>query len=52
MLSDCQLKIADFSNIPIDNVEKVMPNFFDKGKCMIHCEHLQLYLRSAWNGRF
>ena len=31
MLSECQLKIADLYNIPIGNVEKLVPNFFDKG---------------------
>ena len=32
MLSDYQLKIADLYNIPIANVEKLVPNFFDKEK--------------------
>ena len=31
MLSECQLKIADLYNIPIGNVKKLVPNFFDKG---------------------
>ena len=30
MLSECQLKIADIYNIPIDNVKKLVPNLFDK----------------------
>ena len=30
MLSDYQLKISDLYNIPIGNVKKLVPNFFDK----------------------
>ena len=30
MLSECQLKIADIYNTPIDNVKKLVPNLFDK----------------------
>ena len=30
MLSDYRLKIADLCNIPIANVKKLVPNFFDK----------------------
>ena len=30
MLSDQQLKITSFYNIPIGNVKKLFPNFFDK----------------------
>ena len=30
MLSEYQLKIADHYNIPIGNVKKIVPNFFDK----------------------
>ena len=45
MLSDYQLKIADQYNIPIGNVSKLVPNFFDKEKCVIHYENLKLYLR-------
>ena len=44
MLSRYQLKIADLYNIPIDNVKKLVPNFFDKGKYVIHYKRLQLYL--------
>ena len=40
MLSEYQLKIADLYNIPIANVKKLVPNFFDKKKYMI-----QLYVR-------
>ena len=47
MLSDYQLKIADLYNIPIGNVKKLVPNFFDKVKYVIHYENLQLSLRLA-----
>ena len=45
MLSEYQLKIADLYNIPIGNVKKLLPNFFDKEKYLLHYENLQLYLR-------
>ena len=45
MLSDYQLKMADLYNISICNIKKLVPNFFDKEKYMIHYEHFQLYLR-------
>ena len=45
MLSHYQLKIADLYNIPISNVKKLVPNFFDKEKYVTHYEKLQLYLR-------
>ena len=45
MLSDYQLKIADLYNIPIGNVKKLVSDFFDKEKYVIHYENLQLYLR-------
>ena len=45
MLSDYQLKIADLYNIPIGNVKKLVSNFFDKEKYVLHFENLQLYLR-------
>ena len=45
MLFEYQLKIADLCNIPIGNVKKLVPNFFDKEKYLIHYENLQLYLR-------
>ena len=44
VLSDYQLKIPDLYNIPISNVKKLAPNFFDKEKNVIHYENLQLYL--------
>ena len=45
MLSDYHLKIAGLYNIPIDNVKKLVPNFFDKEKYVIRYESLQIYLR-------
>ena len=48
MLPDYQLEIADFCNIPIGNVKKLVPNFFDKEKYVIHYENLQIYLRLGW----
>ena len=45
MLSNYQLKIADFYNIPIDNFKKLVPNFFNKEKYMLHHENFQLCLR-------
>ena len=44
MLSEYQLKIADLYNIPIGNFKKLVPNFFDKEKYVLHYENLQLYL--------
>ena len=32
ILSSYQLKIAEFYNVPIDNVKKLVPNCFDKEK--------------------
>ena len=45
MLSDYQLKIADLYNIPIGNVKKLVPNFFNKEKYVIRYEDLRLFLR-------
>ena len=45
MLSEYQLKIGDLYNIPIGNVKKIVSNFFDKKKYVLHYENLQLYLR-------
>ena len=42
MLSDYQLKVADFYNIPIGNVKKLVPNFFYEEKYVIHYDNLQL----------
>ena len=44
-LSEYQLKIADLYNIPAGNVKKLVPNFFDKEKNVLHYQKLQLYLR-------
>ena len=44
MLSEYRLKIADLYNIPIGNVKRLVPNFFDKEKYVLHYENLQLYL--------
>ena len=49
ILSDYQLKIADHYNIPTGNVKKLVPNFFDKEKYVIHYENLKLYLRLGLN---
>ena len=45
MLLNYQLMIADLYNIPIGKVKKLVPNFFDKEKYVIHYENSQLYLR-------
>ena len=45
ILSNHQLKIVDLYNVLIGNVKKLMPNFFDVEKYVLHCENLQLYLR-------
>ena len=45
MLYEYQLKIADFYNIPIGNVKKLVPKFFDEEKYVIHYENLKLCLR-------
>ena len=37
--------IADFYNILIGNVKKLVPNFFGKGKCVFHYANLQFLLR-------
>ena len=36
--------IFDFCNILISNVEKFVPNFFDKERYVLHYENLQLSL--------
>ena len=45
MLPRYQLKIANICNIPISNIKKLVPNFFDKEMCVLLYENLQLYLR-------
>ena len=36
--------LSNFYNIPIGNVKKLVPNFFDKEMHMIHYKNLQHYL--------
>ena len=36
--------IADLYNIPIGTIEKLIPNFFDEEKYVLHYGTLQLYL--------
>ena len=45
ILSSYQLKISNFHNFPIGKVKKLIPNFFDKEKYVLHYNDLQLYLR-------
>ena len=45
MLSEYQLKIAVLYNIPIGNVKKLVPNFFNKEQYVLRYENLQLYFR-------
>ena len=44
ILSECQLKISGLYNIPIGNLKKLVPNFFDKEKYALHYQNLKLYL--------
>ena len=39
MLLDYQLKIADLYGIPISNVKKLVPNFFDTEIYVIYYEN-------------
>ena len=45
VLSNYQSNIAEFYNIPIGIVIKLIPKFFDKDKHVLYFENLQLYLR-------
>ena len=45
MFSEYQLKIADLYNILVGNIKKVVPNFSDKEKYVLHFQNLRLYLR-------
>ena len=47
MLLECQLKIVDLYNIPVANLKKLVPDFVDKEKYVLHYENLQPYLRLA-----
>ena len=54
-MSNYQLKI--FIGIikkkknPIGNIKKLVPNFFEKEKCVLHYERLHLYLDESLNKR-
>ena len=39
MVPEYQLKIADFYNIPIGNIKKLVPKFFHKEKYLLYHEH-------------
>ena len=45
MLSNYQIKIAIFYISPTGNFKKLVPNFFDKEKYVLHYESLHFYLR-------
>ena len=45
MFYNYQLEIADFCNIPVGNVKKLVSNFFGKEKYVLHYENFQLFLR-------
>ena len=45
MVCNYQIKVVEFYNILIGNVKKLVPNFFDKQRYVLHYENLQLYLR-------
>ena len=45
MLSEYQLKVTDLYNIPTGNVKKLVTNFFEEGKYVIHYKNLQVFLR-------
>ena len=47
--SNYQLKVADFYDISISNVKKLVPNFFDKRKYELGYENLKLHLRLGLN---
>ena len=44
-MSKCQILTVNFYIIPIGNVKELVPKFFYKGKYMLHCKNLQIYLR-------
>ena len=49
-LSDFQFQITNDFNISIDNVKKLVPNFFQKGKYVIH--YKSSVLKSKWLGPY
>ena len=55
-MSNYQLKIfigiiKKNNKIPIGNIKKLVPNFFEKEKCVLHYERLHLYLDESLNKR-
>ena len=40
MSSSYQVRITDFYNVCIGNVRKLVPNFFDKERYVLHYENL------------
>ena len=44
MFSNYQIKFADFYKILLGNVKKLVPDFLDEEKYVLHYENLQLYL--------
>ena len=54
-MSNYQLKIfigiIKKKKIPIGHIKKLVPNFFEKEKCVLHYEHLHLYLDESLNKR-
>ena len=44
VLSSYQLKTVDNYNSPVDNVKKLVSDFFDKENYALYYENLQLYL--------
>ena len=44
-MSKYQLLIADFYEIPIGNFKKLVSNFYDKKKYVLHYQNLHIYLR-------
>ena len=45
MLLEYHLKITDLYNVPIGNVKKLAPNFFDEETYVLRYKNLQLYVR-------
>ena len=47
MLSNYQIKFADFCNILIGNFKKLILDFLDEEKFVLHYVNLQIYLRQG-----
>ena len=45
MLLKYQPMIADLYHASIGNIKKLLPNFFDKEKYVLHYKNLQFFLR-------